>query len=49
MERLIYQSPDFIVIIRKFEGILCASIGGGTGYLDDDVIGGGTLTDDDDF
>lgn len=45
----IYVSPDFVVIIRQFEGILCASVGGGTGYYDDDLIVGDDLYDDDEW
>lgn len=47
MENKKYISPDFVIILRKFEGILCSSIGGNTGY--DDIISGGTLEGEDDF
>lgn len=47
MENKKYISPDFGVILINFEGMLCSSIGGNTGY--DDIIGGGTLEGEDDF
>ena len=49
MEKKIYITPFVEVIVAHFESILCGSVGGNTGYDSDDVIGGGDLSDDDDF
>lgn len=43
-----YTIPVVNIYAVKSRGILCNSLGGETGYSGSDIIGGGTLTDDDD-
>ena len=49
MNKKEYICPEVSVLYFKTEGVLCGSIGGNTGYGPGGIIGGGDLSDDDDW
>lgn len=48
MRKIDYIAPGIISTPLRHNRAIAASVGGGTGYLDDDIIGGGDLSDDED-